>query len=153
MARNVSGKKASKLKPPFKCIEGHGSEAWKKLTRNGIFVINIFYEKYNGNNRNNLSAPYEEAKPKISNRLFSAGIWETIGFGFIDIVSHGGLKREATIYRFSNRWRKISEEPGKLDKIEDLLKQIEKIKREKSNIKKRMKIRELKKKVLELARR
>lgn len=144
MPRNISGNQAYKPKRPFKTVEGLGTEPWMRLSRNAAFVLDRFYAKFNGFNRSNLSLTYEEIKNKMSNRLFSFAIWELVGFGFIDILKAGGLKREKTVYGFSNRWRKLLDAPEKLDKIDALLREMKILMREQGSVKKRMQIRELK---------
>jgi len=141
---------AYKPKKPFKTIEGLGTEPWMRLSRNGVYVLDRFYKKFNGYNRSNLSLTYGEVKDKMSNRLFSSAIWENIGFGFIDIIKQGGLQKECSVYGLSNRWRKLCGEPGKLTKIEKLLSAIEILKRQRGSSKKRMKIRKIRNEILKL---
>ena len=161
MSRNISGKEAYKPKVPFQSVEGLGTAPWMMLSRNGICVLDMFYAKFNGYNRSNLTLTYREMKNKMSFRLFSSAIWEVIGFGFIDSLKSGGLERKSTIYGLSNRWRKLLPEGyterkcyddpivlQKLEKIKSLLKEIEDLKRKPGGIEKRMKIRELKKQIL-----
>jgi len=148
MARNVSGREAYKPKIPFQTVEGLGTPPWMMLSRNGVYVLDRFYAKFNGYNRSNLTLTYREMKDKMSFRLFSSAIWEVIGFGFIDSLNPGGLERKSTIYGLSNRWRKLLEEPGNLEKIRSLLKEVKDLKRKAGGIEKRMKIRKLRKQIL-----
>ena len=151
MAKNknqISG--AYKPKKPYRSVEGIGSMPWKKLSRNAVFVLNKFYEKFNGYNRYDLSLTYDEVKNKISNRPFSNALLELLAFGFIDIKRPGRLERECSIYGLSNRWRRLDEEPKILDEIEVSLKGIKNLKRKPGGQKKRMRINELRKKVLDL---
>lgn len=120
------------------------------MSRNAVFVWFRFYEKFNGFNRYDLSLTYGEVKSKMSNTLFSRAIWELIGFGFIDVRRFGRLERNCSLFGLSNRWKKLSEEPKKLDEIEKLLNQIELLKRQPGSLKKRMKIRELRNKILKV---
>jgi len=152
MSKKNSGSKAYKPKPPYKSIEGMGTEPWKRLSRNGTHVLDSFYCKFTGYNRGNLSLTSREKKDKMSNRLFSAAILEVICFGFVDVVREGGLLRQCNIYRLSDRWRRLLNEPEKLEKIEAILKEIEILKRKKGNPKKRIKIRKLRKEALDLSR-
>lgn len=119
--------------------------AWQKLSRNAVFVLMKFYEKFNGYNRYDLSLTYKEMKHKLSSLLFSNSILELEGFGFIDIRRLGRLERNCSLYGISNRWRKLSENPEALDKIEQTINIIQKKKRELSSAKKRMEINVLKK--------
>ena len=86
----------------------------------------------------------------MSNNLFSRSIWELIGFGFIDVRRPGSLQRNCSLYGLSQRWRKINDHPETLDQIQILLSEIEKLKRLPGSVKKRMKVNELRKKVLNL---
>ena len=142
----ISG--AYKPKKPYRSVEGIGSMPWKKLSRDAVFVLNKFYEKFNGYNRYDLSLTYDEVKSKISNRPFSNALLELLAFGFIDIKRPGRLERECSIYGLSNRWRRL--EPKILDDIEVFLKEIKNLKRKPGEQKKRMRINELRKKILDL---
>ena len=144
----ISG--AYKPKKPYRSVEGIGSMPWKKLSRDAVFVLNKFYEKFNGYNRYDLSLTYDEAKSKISNRPFSNALLELLAFGFIDIKRPGRLERECSIYGLNNRWRRLDEEPKILDEIEVSLEEIKNLKRKPGGQKKRMRINELRKKVLDL---
>lgn len=90
-------------------------------------------------------------KDKMSNRLFSTALWELMGLGFIDRVREGRLERECSIYRLSNRWRKLENEPKTLDEVESLLKKVEDLKREKGSVEKRIRIKELRIRALKLS--
>ena len=151
MAKDGKGsERAHKPRPPFRAIEGIGSEPFKCLSRNGIFVLVKIYEKFNGYNRYDISLTYSEVKKKMSNRLLADAIFENVAFGFVDIRRLGRLERTCSIYGLSNRWRKLDKHPQELAEIEVLLKQIKVLKRKKGGMKKRMKISELRKKVLQI---
>ncbi len=115
MAKN---RDAYKPKPPFKAVEGLGTEPWMRLSRNGAYVLDRFYANFTGRNRSNIELSYGKMKDKMSNRPFANAIWEVIGYGFIDIVKDGGLKKEPSVYRISDRWRKLVDHPGKLNEIQ-----------------------------------
>ena len=149
VAKRSSGN-AYKPKKPFKTIEGVGTELWMRLSRNAVYVLDRFYAKFNGYNRDDLSLTYPEMKNKMSGRLFTISLWELIGFGFIDIVRQGRLERECSIYRLSNQWRKLENEPKILDKIELHLEKVEKLMREEGGIEKRMRINKLRNSILRL---
>lgn len=149
MAGKQSGK-AYKPKPPYSSVEGITTDVFGRLSRNAVFILIRFYEKFNGYNRYDLSLTYGEVKNKMSNNLFSRSIWELIGFGFIDVRRPGSLQRNCSLYGLSQRWRKINDHPEKLDQIQILLSEIEKLKRLPGSVKKRMKVNELRKKVLNL---
>ncbi len=150
VAKRSSGN-AYKPKKPFKTIEGIGTKPWMRLSRNAVYVLDRFYEKFNGYNRNDLSLTYLEMKNKMSGRLFTTSLWELIGFGFIHKVRQGRLERECSIYKLSNRWRKLENDPKTLDEIELLLEKIEKLMRKKRSIEKLMRINKLRNRILILS--
>lgn len=143
-------KKVYKPKKPFRTVEGIGCPAWEKLDMGAIGVLMKFYGKFNGYNRYDLSLTYKEVKDKMSSLIFSRYLWQCIGFGFLDRRRTGRLMRNCSLYGISNRWRKLSEEPEKLDKIEKLLKEIEDLKRRPGSSEKRMRIYKIRHKVLNL---
>jgi len=149
--RNKEKKKAYQPKKPFRTVEGVGSLAWEKLDLRSIGVLMKFYEKFNGYNRYNLSLTYKEVKFLLSSLLFSRSLWQCIGFGFLDVRRFGRLERNCSLFGLSNRWRKLSENPEKLDAVEKLLKRVEDLKRQPGSLKKRMKIHKLRNKVLNLS--
>ncbi len=154
-ARNIDQhekKKAYQPKQPFQTVEGVGTTAWKKLAMAAVGILMEFYSKFNGFNRYDLSLTYREVKNKMSSLLFTRFLWQLIGFGFLDIRRTGRLMRNCSLFGISNRWRKLCEEPENLDVIEKLLKQIELIKRQRGSQKKRMKMWELRNKILKLGR-
>ena len=148
--RNREKKKAYQPEQPFRTVEGVGTLAWGKLDFSAVGVLIKFYDKFNGYNRYDLSLTYNEAKDKISSLLFTRFIWQLIGFGFIDVRRFGRLERKCSLYGLSNRWRKLCKEPDKLDQIENLLNEIERLKRQPGSQKKRMKIWELRNKILKM---
>lgn len=150
--RQKQDRKSGAYKPrtPFRTVEGIGTEAWKRLDMGARGLLEEFYNKFNGYNRYDLSIPYREVKHKMASLIFTRWMWQLIGFGFIDIVRQGRLERNCSLYGLSNRWRKLSKIPDALDEIGGFLKEIERLKREKGSEKKRMKIRELRNKILQL---
>lgn len=110
-----------------------------------------FYKKFNGFNRYNLSLTYGEVKHKMATLTHTRSIWQLIGFGFIERVRLGRLERNCSLYGLSNRWKKLSKDPRKLDTIEELLKKVEKLKREKGSLEKRIKMNELRYKILDIS--
>jgi len=141
---------AHQPKRPFKAVEGIGTDVFNRLSRNAVFVLVKLYEKFNGYNRYDLSLPYKEIENKMANVLFSRSIWELIGFGFVDVKRFGRLERNCSLYGLSNRWRKLNDQPEKLEQIQKLLSEIETLKRQKGDVKKRMAMFALRKKILEL---
>ena len=115
--------------PPFRTVEGIESPAWKKLSRDAVWVLMEIYIKFNGNNRSNLSLTYLEVKGKISNGTFTKAIWELIGYGFIRVRRFGRLNQNASIYELCDKWKYMSDQPEKLDQNEKLLKRLEKTRR------------------------
>ena len=148
--RNKEKKTAYQPEQPFRTVEGVGTLAWGKLDLRSIGVLMKFYEKFNGYNRYNLSLTYKEVKHLLSSLLFSRSLWQCIGFGFLDVRRFGRLERNCSLFGLSNRWRKLSENPEILDAIEKLLKEVEDLKRQPGSLEKRMKIHELRYKVLNL---
>lgn len=150
MEKRSSGN-AYRPKKPFKTIEGVGTKPWMRLSRNAVYVLDRLYAKFNGYNRDDLSLTYKEMLEKMSKRLFTTALWELMGFGFIDRVREGRLERECSIYRLSNRWRKLKNDPKILDEIELLLEKVEKLMREEGSIKKRMNMNEFRNRILRLS--
>jgi len=147
---SVRSKNAYKPRPPFSTVEGVESEAWERLSREGVFVLMRFYRKFDGYNRYDLSLTYKEIKDKMACSLFSKAIWENIGYGFLDVRRFGRLERNCSLYGLSNRWRNLSKVPEKLDKIGTLLAQVEHLKRQSGSQEKRMKIYKLRHKILSI---
>jgi len=119
-----------KPKLPFRSVEGTESPAYKRLSRDAVWVLMEFYRKFDGFNRHCLVLTYKEISDRISSGTFSKAIWELRAFGFMDTIRPGRLERNVSIYAFSNRWKKIKD-PKRLDRIEHLLscaKKVEKIK-------------------------
>lgn len=143
-------KKAYQPKPPFRTVEGIGTPAWEKLDMGAIGIFMKFYDKFNGYNRYNLSLTFKEVKDKMSSLIFIRYVWQLIGFGFLDIRRTGRLERNCSLYGISNRWRKLSDEPEKLNEIKKILNQVELLKRQPGNLKKRMKMWKLRNKILKL---
>jgi len=119
---------------PFKCIEGIGSKAMKKLTGSDILVLTMLYEKFNGMNRDNISLPFHEVKERISNATFFKSIQRLVAFGFIRIVKSGriGEGQRCSIYGLSDLWRKFERNPAELERIEKVLKKIDILKNSKT---------------------
>lgn len=139
-----------KAKPPFRQVEGIESEGYSRLQVPSVWVLLEFYIKFNGLNRSNLSLTYKEVGHKMSTLIFSRSIWQLIGLGFIDVKRPGRLERNCSIYGLSDRWRRINEHPERLNEIQAILDQIEKLKRAPGDVDKRMEIEMLRKKALRL---
>jgi len=143
-------KRAYQPTRPFRTVEGIESKTFEKLDMGAIGVLIEFYIKFDGRNRSNLSLTYREVKHKMSSLIFTRYIWQLIGYGFIDVRRWGRLERNCSLFGLSNRWRRLSTEPDKLDKIEVFLEQIERMKKQPGSQKKRMKMYALRKKILEM---
>lgn len=148
--KNKEDRKAYQPKQPFRTVEGVGTAAWGKLDMGAIGVLMELYMKFNGFNRYNLSLTYKEVRSKMASLIFTRFIWQLIGYGFLDVRRFGRLERKCSLYGLSNRWRRLCKEPGKLGQIENLLNNIEGLKRQPGNQKKRMKIWELRNKILKM---
>jgi hypothetical protein len=150
-SQNQSGQtKAYRPKPPYSSVEGNGTPPFAKLDRGAVWVLMRLYAKFNGRNRYNLSLTYKEVKHEMSSRIFTRSIWQCIGYGFVDPVRFGRLEKNCSLYGLSNRWRKLWHEPEKLENIGSLLREIERLKKQKGSVQKRMKIKELRHKILKL---
>jgi hypothetical protein len=125
----VGTTKVYRPRRPFRTVEGIESPAWEKLSPSAVWVLMELYRRFNGKNRGNLAFPYRDANGKMANATFSNSIWELRGFGFVDVKRFGRLERNNSVYALSDKWRKLSENPKKLDKIERLLKRAEKVAR------------------------
>jgi len=123
--------RAYRPRPPFKIIEGVGTESFRHLSPYAVWVIARFYDKFNGKNRANLSLTYKEVKDTMSGAIFVRSVWELVGFGFIDIIRFGRLERNASLYALSDRWRSLND-PGKCDEIESTLEEIRQLQRERA---------------------
>jgi len=143
-------KKAYQPNQPFRAVEGVATPAWKKLDMGAVGILMEFYSKFNGFNRYDLSLTYREVKNKMSSLLFTRFLWQLIGFGFLDIRRTGRLQRNWSLYGISNRWRDLSEDPENLEEIEKFLKKVELLKHQRGSQKKRMKMWELRKRILSL---
>ncbi len=142
--------KAYKPRPPFSSVEGIGTLPWRKLDRGAAGILLEFYFKFNGHNRYDLSLTYREVKEKMSSLIFTRYLWQCIGFGFLDVRRFGRLERQCSLFGLSHRWRRLCKEPEKLEEIDVLLKKIEYLKRQPGSQKKRMKIWELRNKILKM---
>jgi len=151
-ARNSKNKKSSyRPRPPFAIVEGAGTDVWSLLGPAAVWVLLMFYKKFNGRNRSNLSVTYREVKSFICERVFGRAIWQLIGFGFIDVKRWGRLERNCSLYGLSDRWRKLTgpTNEDRRAKIGDRLKEIEKLKRERGGGEKRQRIAALRKSLFE----
>jgi hypothetical protein len=127
--QNNQSRRAYKPKPPYAAVEGIESPAYEKLSPHAVWTLLEFYRKFNGYNRSNLALSYKKVEKKVSPGTFNKSIWELLGFGFLDTVRFGRLERNNSIYALSNRWRRLSNSPEKLKRIEKLLIRAEKVKR------------------------
>lgn len=125
--KKVKSYKPHQPRKPFKCVEGIGSEAWRKLRAYDQMTVIMFYETFNGVNRNRLSLPFLEVRGRISKPTFFKSIQRLIAFGFLYVVKKGRINPDKTysIYGLSDSWRKFEKEPADLDRIEKLLEEAE----------------------------
>lgn len=148
MRKDVRSKRAYRPKPPFRIIEGLGTELYEQLSPNASWSLARLYGKFNGLNRNNLSLPYKEVTPPLSQRQFSLAIWELVGFGFVDIVRHGTLLHNCSIYALSDRWRSIQNQPQKWPEIKSIVSEIRSLQMESGVAGKRGQLYALRRKLL-----
>ena len=149
-SHQVAAKPAYRPRRPFWTVEGVGSEAWNRLDLGAVGLLMRFYAKFNGYNRGNLSVTYRELKHHVSSLVFTRWIWQLIGYGFLDVKRWGRLERNCSIYALSDRWRRLSEDPGTLDRIGSMLDAIEKLKREPRRPGKRDEIRALRHQIVDM---
>ena len=140
---------AYRPKPPFKIVEGLGTEPCARLSEFAVWVLSRFYAKFTGMNRANLSLTYEEVKGNMSTTIFIRSIWELVGFGFIDIIRFGRLERNASLYALSDRWRSLVDDPKRMDQIAAILEEIKNLQRARSISCKRAKLAALRKRLLD----
>ena len=133
--------------PPFRIIEGIGTEPFRRLSPWAVWILAQFYAKFTGRNRSNLSVTYEEVEHTMSNLIFVRAVWELIGYGFIDVKRFGRLERNASLYTISDRWRGL-DDPPKCDKIVAILEEIKMLQREKGVVGKRGRLCALRNKLL-----
>ena len=121
-------------RPPFKCIEGIGSKAMRKLNAFDLLVLTMLYEKFNGMNRDNISLPFREVRERIAKATFFKSIQRLVAFGFIRIVRSGriGKGQRCSIYGLSDLWRKFERKPAELERIEGALEKIDALKNSKT---------------------
>lgn len=121
-------KRAYRPEKPYCSVEGAHSSAWNKLSVHAVWVLMEFYKRFDGYNRHCLTLSYRDVKEKMSTNTFSKSIWELRCFGFIDVIRYGSLQRNNSIYALSKDWKHKSKNSSKLDRIERLLRQAEKVK-------------------------
>ena len=144
-----------KPRPPFAIVEGAGTPLFNRLSPEAVWVLLKLYSKFNGKNRSNLSLTYRETKETMCSKVRSRATWQLLGYGFIDVIRWGRLERNCTIFAFSDRWRRCCapEAEPQLDKIEAILKKIQILQREKSEVgsksEKRQRIAALRKEVFD----
>lgn len=118
---------------PFKAIEGVDTWPFMRLSPCSVWVLTRFYCKWDGKikNRTNLSLTYKEIRDTMSGVVFLRSIWELIGYGFLDVRRFGRLERNASLYALSSRWRSLND-PEKCGDIENTLREIRNLQRERS---------------------
>jgi len=83
------------------------SKAFRELTVPARYLYCEFLRKYNGNNAHNLKMTHKEVRARkfMAINTFTNARDQLIEHGFIDVISRGGLWKQAAIFGFSNRWR------------------------------------------------
>ena len=81
------------------------SEAWKQLDPYAMSAFIHIAIKYKGNNKDDLSLTYAEAKWLMGSHRFKKSIDMLVEFGFIDIIRSGGVWKQCNIFALSERWR------------------------------------------------
>ena len=110
----------------FEAIAAHGkftkitdsmmdSQAWQTLEPSQMGLYLLFKRKFTryksgDDNRQNISFPHSEYK-KIrtysNQRTFWRDLDALIDCGFIEVIASGRTTRKATIYGFSDNWKKF----------------------------------------------
>lgn len=108
------------------------SEAMKRLRTNSdaVNAFTLFISKFTmGNGGRGLCVTYGETREFMSAATFAkAKLW-CIAFGFLHCKVFGRLERQASIYDLSTKWKHLSRQSEKLDRIERLLKRHDRVKR------------------------
>ena len=143
-------RQAYQPKAPFKTVEGTGTEGFQRLSPHSVWVLMRFYEKFTGFNRADLELTYAEVKHVMSSLLFSRSIWQLVGYGFLDVRRFGRLEANCSLYALSDRWRGLTDDPKRLDRIQSILDEIEQLKRQPGSSEKRMRIRQLRDSLFDL---
>lgn len=148
-------RRAFRPRPPFRIVEGAGTEPFQCLSPEAVWTLLRLYAKFNGYNRADLSCTFNEVKDTMSGRVFSRALWQLIGFGFIDVRQFGRLERTCSIFSLSDRWRRLCgvEAAVRRGEIGNRLEEIERLKRERwpsaRQSEKRQRIAALRKRVFE----
>lgn len=151
MSQNKNRRKAYRPKQPFISVEGVHSAAFEQLSPHAVFALVLFYKKFNGYNRNNLSLTTSEVSDKMAPGTHTKVIWELIAFGFIDRIRWGKLYKICSIYALSHRWKKLSESPQTLANLGRLLNQINNLQRDKRVTNKKQKVWALQNKIMKVS--
>lgn len=123
----TSKKSRNSIPGPFYpwLIEMGNAIAMKRLRKNSDAVnsFTMFVDKYSlANGGKGLCVTYKEAKPSMSTSTFAkAKLW-CMAFGFLHCQQFGRLERKPSLYDLSTKWRYLSNQPAKLDRIARLLK-------------------------------
>ena len=108
------------------------SAAMRRLMKNSkaVNALMMFSTKFTrGNDGQGLCVTYGEALDFMSAATFAkAKLW-CIAFGFLHCKVFGRLERQASIYDLSTKWKHLSRQPEKLDRIERLLKRHDRVMR------------------------
>jgi len=133
-AMSSKKKKTRQINGPFYpwLVEMGNSEAMRRLRKNSeaINVLTMFMTKFTANNGGvNLCVTYKEAAPFISAATFAkAKLW-LCAFGFLYCRQYGRLERKRSIYDLIPKWRHLSSQAEKLDRIECLLNRHDRVRR------------------------
>ena len=129
-----SKKKKTRISSPFYpwLIEMGDSEAMRRLRKNSdaINVLMMFATKWRTTNAGvNLCVTYKEARPFMSSTTFAKAKFWLCAFGFLYCREYGRLERKRSIYDLIPKWRHLSSQAEKLDRIECLLNRHDRVRR------------------------
>jgi hypothetical protein len=105
-------------------IEMGTSAAMARLRKNSnaVNTLTMFISKYTqSNDGKNLAVTYGETKGIMSPATFACSKLWCCAFGFLHCRKYGRLERHASLYDLSTKWRHLSRQPDKLNRVERLL--------------------------------
>ena len=93
---------------------------------NAVNVLTMYISKFSqSNDGKNLAVTYGKVTGIMSPATFARSKLRCCAFGFLHCREYGRLERHASLYDLSTKWRYLSQQPNKLDRIESLLRRRE----------------------------
>jgi len=107
-------KKEMDAQEPFVMLDNKmlDSAAWTAMSANAHDVYIELKKNFNyvQGGFNHLILTYSQISWRMSGGTYSRVLLELQKYGFIEIVSRGGLFRNPNVFKTSDKWEKISEE-------------------------------------------